>query len=73
MTESVSIMKIEVMKTRKIMLPSNNAITPIVAPKASEPVSPIKKAAGGTLNHKKPSVAPTMVAHKAARMNRFWV
>tara|TARA_Y100000590_G_C15227927_1_gene828918 strand:+ start:385 stop:606 length:222 start_codon:yes stop_codon:yes gene_type:complete len=35
-------------------------------PNDKDPVSPIKTFAGGALNHKKPSAAPTIVPQKTA-------
>jgi len=40
------------------------AIDPIVAPKASEPVSPINTFAGGALNQRNPKAAPINAPHK---------
>ncbi len=48
-----------------------SAVTASVAPRASEPESPMITWAGWTLNHRKPSSPPTMSAHSTARFG--WV
>lgn len=45
------------------------AITAIVAPKLSAPVSPMKNFAGGILFHKNPAVAPAILAHNVANIS----
>ena len=42
------------------------AMAPSTPPSASEPVSPMKIAAGGALNHRKPRPAPTTAPQSTA-------
>ena len=48
-------------------LAGDQAVTASVAPSASEPESPMKIWAGWTLNHRNPSSAPMISAHRRAR------
>ena len=68
-TDSVSITKIKQIKGRTKIVSVSIAITPIVAPSAKEPVSPMKNFAGGMLFHKNAAVAPANTAQKVARIN----
>ena len=45
-----------------------SAMTASVAPSASAPESPMKICAGWTLNHRKPSSAPMMSAHRSGQV-----
>lgn len=68
-TERVSITKINPIKGSTSTVSVRNAITPMVAPRARDPVSPMKNSAGGTLNHRKAAVAPKITPHRVANMN----
>lgn len=70
MTESVSITKIKAMKGRIRTVLVIMAITPIVAPRANDPVSPMKNLAGGMLNQRNAVLAPQMTPQNEARISR---
>ena len=48
-----------------------SAVTARVAPRARDPESPMKIWAGWTLNHRNPSSAPMMIAHRMPRFTWF--
>ena len=72
-TDKVSIIKIAVKNGNTRIVSVKHAITAMVPPRASEPVSPMKYFAGGMLFHIKAPVAPTIVAQNVARMYKPWV
>ena len=66
MTETVSTTKSPPTIASTISCLVATASPPSAPPRASEPVSPMNTAAGGALNHRKPSAAPTNAAQNTA-------
>ena len=69
-TERVSITNMNPIKGNTSTLSVRKAITAMVAPRVSEPVSPIKNLAGGTLNQRNAEVAPIINPHNVVRIKR---
>lgn len=69
-TVSVSITKIAAIKGSISTVSVIIAMTPMVAPRESAPVSPMINLAGGMLNQRKPKVDPQMTPQNAARIKR---
>ena len=68
MSEPASATKMMPMSGRMRTWPVMRAVTASVAPRESEPVSPMMIWAGWTLNHRKPSSAPMIRALSTARL-----
>ena len=66
-TDSASATKMAPITISRISVLVITAIAAMAPPRAYEPVSPMKTAAGNELNHRKPTHAPTRVAPKMAR------
>ena len=66
MTEAVSSTNRPPMMASTISCLAATAMAPSAPPSDSEPVSPMKIMAGGALNHRKPSPAPTMAPQMMA-------
>ena len=66
MSDSVSMTKIRPISGSTRIWPVMRAMTASVAPSDSDPASPMMICAGWTLNHRKPSSAPMISAHRSA-------